>query len=812
MKKLQLVLLVALLLLCTVLVTAQTTPITNGFTVSVVNAQNEMLEGAIVEVLNASDKKRIQSAVTNKNGVSVFNITPSANHLLSVNYIGYETQSVSISRQVIADKKIIVTLRENSKTLGEVSVTTRKPFIQQAQGKVIVNVDASITNAGTTVLEVLEKSPGVMVDKNGGISLQGKAGVMVLIDDKQTFVSGADLNNLLSGMSSSQVETIELITSPSAKYDASGNAGIINIKTKKNKQVGFNGTLTSSFAQGRYPKTNNSVVLNYRNGKFNTFLTFSSNFNKGFMDLYALRRYYNNSGGLVSMLDQPTNMINQNFGNTLKTGVDFYASSKTTVGIAFTAIAVNRKGSSAASANWKNAAGITDSAITTYGASSNRFRNGGINLNAKHVISKTQELSVDVDALKYTINNNQSFSNLLQAAGGYNEGSRGNLPSTLSIFTAKADHVIQVGKNAKLESGYKMSAISTDNIAAYEIFNGTQWQEDLNKSNHFLYKEDINAFYTSFEQKLSKLSFQAGLRYENTHFNAHQLGNSRQKDSTFSRSYSGLFPSGYISYQADSANTFTFTTGRRIDRPPFQKLNPYVIILNKYTYERGNPFFLPQYSWNMELSHQFKQLLTTTVSYSVIKDYFSQLFLNEGSDILVYTNGNVGKMYNLGISVAVQSTPFTWWSLSGQAIYNYKQLKGYQNINYNSDVSQLNISMNNQFRAGKLYTFELSGFYTTQARNDLQELLLPTGQLSAGVARPVFNKKGTLKFSVRDLFFTQVMEGNTDFPGAQEYFILRRDSRVCNLALTYRFGKPLKTTRRSSNSAKDEIDRVGSGG
>jgi iron complex outermembrane receptor protein len=698
MKKLQLVLLAALLLLCTILVTAQTATPSDIFTVTIVNEQKEPLEGAVVEVLKTTDKKLIKSAVTNKNGVSVFYIDLLAELQLSITYIGYETQLVPLSKTAFLDKQLKIILRANAKTLENVSVNSRKPFIQQAHGKVIVNVDASVTNAGTTILEVLEKSPGVMVDKNGGISLQGKAGVMVMIDDKQTFVSGSDLNNLLSGMSSSQVEQIELITSPSAKYDAGGNAGIINIKTKKNKQVGFNGTVSSSFTQGRYPKTNNSVVMNYRNGKFNTFLSVSSNFNKGFTDIYALRRYYSNSGALLSMLDQPTLFIGRNFGNTVKAGVDFYASAKTTLGFALTGIAVDRKGTSDASANWKNAAGRTDSTIRTYGASNNRFRNGGINLNGKHNLSKTQDLSVDLDLLKYDINNNQAFSNLLQATGGYNEGSRGSLPTSISIFSAKADHVLQMGKNGKMESGYKISSISTDNIAAYELFDGTQWKEDLNKSNHFLYTENISAVYTGFEQKLSRLSYQVGLRYENTHYNAHQLGNSRQKDSAFSKNYSGLFPSGYISYQADSSNTFTFTAGRRIDRPAFQKLNPYVVIINKYTYERGNPFFLPQYSWNMELSHQFKQLLTTTLSYSIIKDYFSQIFLNEGSDILVYTQGNVGKMYNLGISVAVQATPFSFWSLTGQVLYNHKELKGYQNINYNSEVSQLNLSMNNQFR------------------------------------------------------------------------------------------------------------------
>jgi len=789
------------------------TPVTGDvFTVTVINEQKELLEGAVIEIIDPVNKKLAKSAVTNKNGVSVFYISLSAEHFLTASYIGYEIQTITVGKNALADKKITLILQPNKKSLGNITVATTKPFIQHTQGKVVVNVDASVTNAGTTVLEVLEKSPGVMVDKNGGISLQGKTGVLVLIDDKQTFLAGADLNNFLSGMSSSQVDQIELITNPSAKYDASGNAGIINIKTKKNKQVGFNGVLTTAFAQGRYPKSNNSLVLNYRNGRFNTFLTYSSNYNKNFIDIYALRRYYTGSGSLLSTLDQPTLLISKNFGNTLKTGFDFYASQKTTLGISLTGILVDRKGTGDASANWKNINGGTDSTIRTFSGSSNRFTNGGINLNGKHTITKTQDISVDLDLLKYSIQNDQSFSNLLQAAGGYTEGSKGNLPSTIHIFSAKTDYSVQAGKDSKLESGYKVSSINTDNIAAYQVFDGTQWKEDLGKSNHFLYKEAIHALYTNFEQKLSRISFQAGLRYENTHYDAHQLGNPVRKDSAFSKNYSGLFPSGYLSYRADSSNIFTFTAGRRIDRPPFQKLNPFVFIINKYTYERGNPFFLPQYSWNMELSHQFKQLLTTTISYSIIKDYFSQLFLSEGSDILVYTNGNVGSMYNLGVSVAIQATPFKWWSLSGQAIYNHKELKGYQNVNYASDVSQMNISMNNQLRIGPQYTAELSGFYTTKSRNDLQELLSPTGQLSAGISHPVLKKKGTIRLSVRDIFFTQVMEGNTDFPGATEYFILRRDTRVFNLSFSWRFGKPLKTAHRVSGSAGDEIQRVGSGG
>lgn len=285
-----------------------------------------------------------------------------------------------------------------------------------------------------------------------------------------------------------------------------------------------------------------------------------------------------------------------------------------------------------------------------------------------------------------------------------------------------------------------------------------------------------------------------------------------QRDSSFSRNYGGLFPSGYITYQADSLNSFTLNAGRRIDRPNFQNLNPFYFIINKYTYQTGNPFLLPQYTWNFELSHQYKNLLTTTVSYSSIDNYFSQLFLaDKEKGILLYTQGNVGHTYTIGVTETLVASPFKWWSVTAQAVYNYKQLRGFNGNTYTSDINQLSVSANNQFTIAKIYTAEISGAYTTRARNDVQELLYPTGQLSAGIARPILKKRATLRFTARDLLYTNMMHGLTQFPNAEEYFRLRRDTRVYTLSFTYRFGKAYKTNSRSQGSATDEAQRVGNG-
>jgi hypothetical protein len=326
-----------------------------------------------------------------------------------------------------------------------------------------------------------------------------------------------------------------------------------------------------------------------------------------------------------------------------------------------------------------------------------------------------------------------------------------------------------------------------------------------------VYAEDIHALYSTIESKYKKISYQLGVRYEHTGYNARQYGNAVQKDTAFTKNYGGFFPSGYITYQADTANGFTLTVGRRIDRPIFQTLNPFLSIINKYTYMTGNPFILPQYTWNFELSHQYKNWLTTTVSYSDIKNYFSQIFLNGATkDIILYTQGNVGHTSNFGLSSIVALAPVHWWSFTFQAVYNHKQLKGFNGNTYTTSIDQLNVNLNNQFTIGKSYTAELSGFYTTRARNDVQELLYPTGQLSAGISRPILNKKGTLKFTARDILYTNAMEGLTQFPNSTEYFILKRDSRVYTLAFTYRFGKAYKTVKHQSG-VSEEMQRVGNG-
>lgn len=699
-------------------------------------------------------------------------------------------------------------------TLDEVTITGKKAMVQFLPDKTIVNVAASITATGSTLMEILEKSPGITVDRNGEISLKGKRGVMVMIDGKPAILAGSDLNNLLNGMSASQVEQIEIMDNPSAKYEAAGNAGVVNIITRKNQLKGFNGNLNLSSGQGRYNKTFNSVSFNYYKGRLNFYLSAGLNVNNNFSDFYALRNYYSDDGSnnLVSILDQPSWFKGRVPSQNIKAGVDYFISPKTTLGLVVSGAGFKRIFTGANTAIWKNAAGRTDSVIFTNSDNLDRTTNGTVNLTGRHVFDEGRELTVDVNYLGYRIHNRQKYHHVLDLINGYEEEIRGNLPSTLSVFSAKADYIQNIGRGVSLEAGWKSSRVSTNNRAEYiSRTDGGSWDTDLDKTNHFIYDEQIHAAYATMKKTKDKWTVQGGLRYEFTAYDAKQLGNALVKDSSFSRNYNSLFPTATISVQTDSVNNFTFSAGRRIDRPGFRSLNPFVYVINKYTYESGNPYYRPQYTWNTELTHSFKGLLVTSLGYSYTKDYFSQIFYADSTNIITYTEGNLDKMENFSLTVSSQISPLSWWSFTAEATLSYKKIKGFVWDQRKAALIQFNFNLNNQFSFKKGWSGELTGVYQ-HSEQELQEITDPTGQVGIGLAKQLFQNRATLKLSWKDIFYTQAMKGNTIFKGATEYFKITRDTRVVTLGFVYRFGSAARTTPgRPAGGADEELKRIDGG-
>jgi hypothetical protein len=784
--------------------------------ITVVNEQKNVLPGSTVYLLTP-DSLVIHSGAANASGVIEFMDLNAGKYKVRASQTGHEDEySLWIDLEKNISFSYVITLKPKNSLLKNVTVASKKPLIQFLPDKTIINPEANITNAGATVMDILEKSPGITVGKDGSIIMKGKPAVTVLIDGKSTQLSGADLQAYLSGISASQIDVIELIENPGAKYDASGNAGIINIKTKTNRQKGFNGSMNLSIGQGFYPKTGNTINLNYRNGKTNWFLNYGIRASNENQDIYTLRKYFNKNQEDSALLEQPNFSKNSVFGHNLKAGLDFFISKQTTLGFVFTGGIFDRNGSSYSAINWMSPNYHIDSTIDTRGENNLEFKRGGVNLNGKHKINESSDLTVDLDYVRFIINGDQNYQTQLVAPGSDISATKGNTPSRLNIVTAKVDYSRRF-KKFLLESGLKTAINKTDNLADYYYYDNNDWRPDLSRSNHFLYNEKISAVYASVDAEQGKWHWQTGLRYEFTSYHAHQLGNAVVKDSAFKKNYGSLFPTAFVSYQADSNNMITFRIGRRIDRPPFQFLNPFLTTLNKYTYEGGNPFIKPQYTWNFALAHTYKQMLTTEFSYSYLRDYFSQIFIidsnssNVNKNIIIYTRGNVGSFQNFAITETFQRPITKWWNLTAVAVFNHKIIKGVVWAPIEAKVTQLNVSVNNQFQLKKGWGFELSGYYQTKSQIDLQEWLKPQGELDMGISKQIMKNKGSLKLSVRDITYFQNYSGYSTFENAYEPFVIQWDSRVVRLSFSWRFGKAMKPVNRSEGGATDEINRAGNG-
>ncbi|MBS1668444.1 MAG: TonB-dependent receptor [Bacteroidetes bacterium] len=786
------------------------------------DGSKKVIESASVSLQLAKDGSVIQQVLSDKSGKFEINHIAEGRYVVSVSAVGHEKYSSDTLKMGPSSQLSLnnIVLPNTVTELTAVAVVGKKSFIEQKADKMVVNVDASPSSAGSSAMDILEKSPGVTVDKDGNISLKGKQGVTVMIDDKPTYLNPTQLANYLKSLPSTAIDQLEIMTNPSAKYDAAGNSGIINIKTKKNKVKGFNGSGTLTHTQGVYAKPGGSLNLNYRNGKFNVFMNGGYTHWEGFQNLDINRNYFDPSGkNLTSIFSQHTFMKFNNPSLNLKFGVDYYLSNKTTIGFVARGFKNNENDRSQSTIFLKNPNNLVDSIVYSPSTNNSVWKNKAINLNFRHQFdSLGTELTADADYIRYQSSSNQYFSNITYNPDWLPTDTsilKGDLPSVIDIYSFKSDFVHKFKHDLKFEAGLKSSYVSTDNTANYSNeINGIS-KVDTSKTNRFLYRENINAAYLNLSRQFKKWSVQAGLRLENTNYSGHQLGNGytvNKNDSLFKKTYVNLFPTLYISYQANAKNIFSINYGRRIDRPAYEDLNPFLFFLDQYTYQAGNPYLQPQYTQNIELSHSYNSFLTTTLNYSNTRNFFTETFEQSGQATIV-RNGNIGKRQNAGASISAQIPVNKWWTAILYTNVNYTKFTGFlYGENINVDGTTLMANLNNQFKLGKGLNGELSGWYRTKGVEG-QVILDPMGQASAAISKQVLKDKGSLKLAVRDIFYTGSVKGYINFQQTKASFQNTRDSRQVSLTFTYRFGKPFKAAQpRRTGGASDEQSRVKAGG
>lgn len=793
----------------------------NGkITGTVIDGNTKTIESATITLLRAKDSSVSKMSVADKTGKFVFEGIPEGKYMVSISAVGHnkgfsETFEITHSNPTITLKT--VELVPQAKNLSAAVVTAKRPLIEQKVDRTIVNVEASVTNVGNSALEVLEKSPGITVDKDGNISLKGKQGVVIMIDGRLSYLSGPDLANMLRSMSASQLDQIEIMTNPPAKYDAAGNSGIINIKTKKNKQFGYNGSLTTGYTQGRYPRFNESGNFNYRNGKINLFTSLNYNRNHRGEDLIISRNFRESSTkNIVSIFDQTSKMENENHFYSGKIGLDYSVSKKTSLGFVLNGFYNPKTWKSNTNTDIFDPNRILTSQTKTYSQNDEKWKNFSSNINFKTVLdSAGQEITADLDYIQYRSTSVQPLvSSYYDNMGNLTKTPdtlMGNLPQDITIYSGKVDYTLPLKKGAKFEAGIKSSYVKTDNNANYDSLQNGQIVHDFNRSNHFVYEENINAAYLNYSRPLGKKwNGQFGLRMENTNAKGNQLTTGVE----FKRNYTQLFPTVYLQHIANEKNSFVINYGRRINRPNYADLNPFIHFLDRYTFEQGNPNIKPQFSHNIELSHTYNRFLTTTLNYSTTTDIIQQVIeQNEVSNETFIKKANIASRKQVGIAISAYKEITKWWSGNVYMNFANNHFKGVVNNEHISiGIAMLMVQAQQQFKWGKGWGAEVSGFYRTKGLEGVI-FIKPIGQVSAGFSKQVLKNKGSIRLNVRDIFAGGKFKGYSKYGNVDANFINVNDSRAVSLSFTWRFskGKLKASSGKKQGGASDELERVKTG-
>ena len=783
----------------------------------IADAQNNPLPGSTIVLYNAGDPTAKQKIAADRKGAFAFDNLPNGTYNIVITHVGfniYQNDHLSLDdmHPLIALPAIILHPNSNQ-SLKEVVIIAKKPLVEQKIDRTIVNVDAMVTAAGSNALETLSKSPGVIVDVNDNISLNGKSNVLVLIDDRPTYMSGADLAAYLRSVPAGALDKLELISNPPARYDASGGA-VINIVLKKNRAAGFNGNISAGYNQGVYGRSNDALNINYRTTKFNLFSNLSYSLDQNYSKESFSRYFYNADGSPnTAALQNSYYRYTSNSWNS-RLGMDYFLSSNTTLGFMLTGSTRPRTDLLNYTNNQYNGAMQLDSSGTGYTSGKYQYRNIGINLNMQRKFDNPgTQLSADADYVHF-----YSYGEQLSPVYEFNaDGSLADvqqraftLPSNVNIYSGKADFTHPFSGKGEFDAGIKSSYVSNDNRLSW--LDGDNQVPDYSRSNHFRYSENINSAYINIRKSWARWGVQAGLRAENTNESGHQFSNPAIPDSSVAKSYTHLFPSIYLSYKLDTAgnNTLVLSYNQRIRRPGYQQLNPFLFYHDQYSYSTGNPNLVPYYNEYYELRYSYRQYIGITAGYGVGNNE-SQPLTQATEEVLITRPYNFinNRTYSLVPYFSFELT--RWWTFRLNAVLLYMLNNGHAgDVTINQKANQHEIETTNELQLSKNWSAEIDGFFPGkqafgQSRGDKAGY-----NISGGIRKTILQGQGTISVNVNDIFHTFNFGTRTIGINRVDAFSNREtDTRRIGVAFSYRFGKAANARKRNTTgSAEDEKGRT----
>ena len=784
---------------------------------------------ATVVLLDSVDNVLVRSALTDAKGAFRLEPVGLGKYIIKVSGMAYQpwTSATFELTDTRLSKDIgVIQLEAASKELGEVVIRADKPLLQQEAGGMVVNVQSSLITKGSSALQVLQRSPGVVINaQNTNITLNGKGGVMVMLDGKIMRMSITQVITLLNGMSADDIEKIELLTTPPAKYDADGNAGLINIVTKKNKRPGTNGSLTATMGYGRGEKGSANIIINHNTGKIGLHGSYSYTHDRSYGELFA--------GGTdsVPVIGGQTSFQYTGIGKPIsnyqdvKAGMDIRLTSKTTLGGSIYYAAGNYH---SRNHNHGNYALRPDSVLlfNSYLDGINNSRNMINSFYLEQELGKGERINIDGDYIYYKNTGQTDVQSSFVDNYGNQAGANDSLyaprqrdlaNTTIKVGVVKIDYTKQLSPKLKLEAGIKGTYTRSYSVSGIENLVNDQWVlSSVGISNNLGTKEVIGAAYGTFSAQIdTATNLVIGARYEYSHNSTDNASNAQY---AIDRKLGKLFPGIFFTKKLNDHSELQLSYTKRISRPSYSDLASYVTYNDPVSVFTGNPALKPTVTDNVKLAYNFHNYLFSLL-FSRDKNVILQTQISTGpSKGLVYlAPQNAPYQNNITLQSSIPVKINNWWESNYGFVGGLRQYKiDYTPQTFTKAYFAWSANFTETFKLPKNISFEVSGYYNSSSYYATSQSN-GNGMLNAGIKKELHNNMGSFQLSVTDVlmsasYYSYIGKLTKDAFNSQVYVRYNGESRsfpVFKLSYYRSFGSANnKSQKKEDVASKDERSRL----